>query len=211
MAWNPLDDCTATQREQLAAFLAELARVNKAVNLVAPGTIPQAEERHVIHSLALAYRAFPDGATVVDFGAGGGLPTVPLAIRFPNVQFVAVDAVRKKTEAVRLFARRLGLDNLTVWNGRAEHWEGTAHYAASRATAPLADLWGWFTRARAPLDAIPKGYWPTGLLTLKGGDLTDEIAALHTAFSSLTLNQTDLGALLGRPYFGKKQLLQVSG
>ncbi|NNF56931.1 MAG: 16S rRNA (guanine(527)-N(7))-methyltransferase RsmG [Rhodothermaceae bacterium] len=211
MAWNPLDECTPAQREQLAAFVEQLARVNRAVNLVAPSTIPHAEERHIIHSLALAYRAFPDGVAVVDFGAGGGLPTVPLAIRFPTVQFVAVDAVRKKTEAVRLFARRLGLDNLAVWNGRAEDWDGTAHYAVSRATAPLADLWGWFVRARLPHADVPEECWSPGLLTLKGGNLTDEITALHTAFPSLTVEQTDLGALLGRPHFTEKRLVQVIG
>jgi 16S rRNA (guanine527-N7)-methyltransferase len=209
MPWNPLDDCTPTQREQIAAFVDELARVNRTVNLVAPSTIPQAEERHVIHSLALAYRAFPDGATVVDFGAGGGLPTVPLAIRFPAVQFVAVDAVRKKTEAVRLFARRLDLANLTVWNGRAEEWDGTAHYAVSRATAPLADLWSWFARTRVSLPNVPADCWPPGLLTLKGGNLTDEIAMLRAAFPGLSVQQIELGALLGRPYFAEKALVQV--
>src|SRR5690606_36547140 len=84
MAWNPLDDLTPRQREQLALFAEELARVNRRVNLVSPATVPEAEERHLVHSLALARRAFPGGATVVDWGSGGGLPAVPLAIRFPE-------------------------------------------------------------------------------------------------------------------------------
>ena len=152
------------------------------MNLVAPKTVPEAEERHLIHSLALARKGFPARATVVDFGTGGGLPAVPLAIRFPDVQFVAVDAVRKKTEAVRLFARRLGLDNLGVWNGRAEEWDGTAHYAVSRATAPLTDLWGWFDRARQSLDTVPDDAWTPGLIALKGGDLGPEVEGLGVAY-----------------------------
>lgn len=210
MPWDPLDDLSLAQREQLDAFAAELARINRRLNLVAPSTIPHIKERHLIHSLALAYRCFPDGATVVDFGAGGGLPAIPLAIRFPDVQFVAIDAVRKKTEAIRTFACRLGLVNLDVWNGRAEKWDGAAHYAVSRATAPLADLWTWFERVRKPLDSVAENCWSPGLLALKGGDLADELAALSGIRPSLTIQRTDLADLLGRPAFDGKEILFVS-
>lgn len=208
--WSPFDDLSPTQREQLNAFAEELARINKRINLVASSTIPLVEERHLIHSLTLAHRGFPDGATVADFGAGGGLPAVPLAVRFPNVQFVAIDAVRKKTEATRLFARRLGLSNLEVWHGRAEQWNGVTHYAVSRKTAPLVDLWKWFERVVEPLDSIPEDCWPQSLVTLKGGDLTKEIAALLDARPNLTIQRTDLYELLGRPYFRNKEILAVS-
>jgi 16S rRNA (guanine527-N7)-methyltransferase len=207
--WDPREDLAPRQREQLSAFAAELARVNRRLNLVSPVTVAEVEERHLVHSLALAYRAFPSGATVVDWGSGGGLPAVPLAIRFPETRFVAVDAVRKKIEAVRLFARRLGLDNLDVWNGRAETWDGTAHYAVSRATAPLADLWGWFARVRAPLPEVPEGCWVPGLVGLKGGDLSGEEAALHAAFPGLTIEHVALQPLLGRPYFADKAVVAV--
>ncbi|HLT46267.1 MAG TPA: 16S rRNA (guanine(527)-N(7))-methyltransferase RsmG [Rubricoccaceae bacterium] len=207
--WNPLADLTPRQRAQLDAFAAELARVNRRVNLVSPATVPEVEERHLVHSLALAHRAFPAGATVVDWGSGGGLPAVPLAVRFPDVRFVAVDAVRKKTEAVRLFARRLGLANLDVWNGRAEAWDGAAHYAVSRATAPLADLWGWLARVRLPPPEVPEGCWAPGLVCLKGGDLTEEIAALHAAHPGLTVEQIPLAPLLGRAYFADKAIVSV--
>jgi 16S rRNA (guanine527-N7)-methyltransferase len=205
--WDPLAGLTPHQRAQLDAFAAELARVNRQVNLVSPATVPEIEERHVVHSLALAWRAFPAGATVVDWGSGGGLPAVPLAIRFPETSFVAVDAVRKKTEAVRRFARRLGLDNLDVWNGRAEAWGGAAHYAVSRATAPLADLWGWFARVHRPLPGVPDGCWAPGLVCLKGGELAGEVAALHARSPGLVVETTPLEPLLGRPYFADKAIV----
>ncbi|HYE95277.1 MAG TPA: RsmG family class I SAM-dependent methyltransferase [Rubricoccaceae bacterium] len=209
MAWDPLDDLTPGQHAALRTYAAELARVNRRLNLVSPATVKDLEERHFVHSLALARGAFPRDATVVDFGAGGGLPAVPLAIRFPGTHFVALDAVTKKTEAVRLFARRLGLSNLDVWNGRAEQWPGEAHYAVSRATAPLLDLWGWFDRVRTPLDEVPEGCWIPGLLALKGGDLQGERAALNTAFPGLIVETHDLGAMLERPYFEGKALVHV--
>jgi len=209
MPWDPLADVPPAGRATLAAFARELGQIGRRVNLVSPATLPEIEERHVLHSLALARRAFPDGATVIDLGTGGGLPAVPLAIRFPGIRVIAIDAVSKKIEAVRLFARRLGLTNLDVWAGRAEQWPGEAHYAVSRATAPLADLWGWFSRVQVPLADVPEGCWTPGLVCLKGGDLTDEIAALHAAFFGLVVEQEPLGPLLGQPYFEGKYLVTV--
>lgn len=201
---------TDLQRQTLGRFADELARLNRRVNLVAQSTMGDVWERHVQHSLVVAARPFPDGATVVDWGSGGGLPAVPLAIAQPGVQVVAVDAVGKKTEAVRLFGHRLGVDNLSVWNGRAEAYDGPApHFAVSRATAPLADLWGWFAAARAPwAGPIPDGGWRPGLVCLKGGDLADETAALHAAHSGLTIEAVLLGNVMG-PAWADKAVLWV--
>lgn len=210
MKWNPLDDLTPEQRDLLARYEAELSRVNRRVNLVGPSTMADFQTTHVLHSLAITRKEFPDGATAVDFGSGGGLPVVPLAIRFPAVRFVAVDSSWKKTEAVRLFARRLGLENLDVWNGRADAWPGHAHYAVSRATASLAELWGWFVRVRDELSVPPnRDCWEHGLLTLKGGELSREIADLDDTFPGLSLQRYPLDAWLGETFRGK-ELLHVA-
>lgn len=202
---------TDTQRQQLGRYADELARLNRRVNLVAQSTMGDVWARHVQHSLCVAARPFPDGAVVVDWGTGGGLPAVPLAIACPHVHVVAVDAVGKKTEAVRLLARRAGVGNVTVWNGRADAYDGPApHYAVSRATAPLADLWGWFDAARVPFGgAVPGHAWRPGLVCLKGGDLTDETAALHAAHASLAVTETSLAGLLGEA-FADKSLVHVT-
>ena len=199
---------TPDRRATLDAYVAELARVNRRVNLVARGASRDDLERHVRHCLALASRPFPGGAVVVDWGTGGGLPALPLAVAFPDVRFVAVDAVGKKTEAVRLFARRLGVENVEVWKGRAEAYDGPApHYAVSRATAPLADLWAWFARVRAPF-AAPPGAWAPGLVCLKGRDLDAEVAGLHAAFPATEVAATSLDDVLGAGW-GDKALVHV--
>ena len=210
---TPLSDL---QRDQLARYADELARMTRRVNLISPATVREIPERHIAHSLAIAQRAFPSGATVVDWGSGGGLPAVPLAVAFPDVQFVAVDAVGKKMDAVRLFARRLGLANLEAWHGRAEAYDGPApHYAVSRATAPLADLWGWFAASRQLAAepsvelAISDGDWAPGLVCLKGGDLTREIADLHATAPQLDVATHELAERLG-PSWSDKVLLHVT-
>ena len=199
----PIDLPTA-QRDVLDAYVAQLERVNARVNLVARPASRTDLERHVRHCLALATRPFPDGATVVDWGTGGGLPAVPLAVAFPTVRVVAVDAVGKKTEAVKLFARRLGLDNLDVWNGRAEAYDGPRpHVSVSRATAPLATLWGWHTRARQPLGETTDGAWMPGLVCLKGGDLTAETADLGDAAPEAEVTTRSLADVLGTEWADK--------
>ena len=115
-------------------------------------------------------------------GSGGGLPAIPLAAAFPAVTVHAVDAVEKKIQAVRTMGRRLGLDNLHPWHGRAEAWPGGAVFSVSRATAPLVDLWTWHVRIRRAADRAGEGHWRPGLVCLKGGDLGDEIAALRDAY-----------------------------
>ena len=199
------------QRDALGAYAAEVERLNQRVNLVARPASRADVARHVRHCLALATRPFPAGAVLVDWGSGGGLPAVPLAVAFPTSEVVAVDAVGKKTEAVKLFARRLGLDNLTAWNGRAEAYDGPApHYSVSRATAPLATLWGWHERVARPLDGVPEGAWAPGLVCLKGGDLTDEVAALRAAFPHTSGAGHGLADVLG-PEWSDKRIVHVTG
>ncbi len=208
--WDPRDDLDPDQREKLEAFGALLAAFNRKVNLVSRETIGQFEERHLVHALALAHRAFPPGSVVVDWGTGGGLPAIPLAIRFPDVTFHAVDAVEKKVHAVRTMARRLGLKNLTVWHERAEKWSEKAHYSVSRATAPLVDLWRWHRAARLPLNVDPgPGVWSPGLVCLKGGDLNEEIDVLRQAFPGVRVDLLALGPMLERSYFEGKYIVSV--
>ena len=208
--WNPLARLTAEQREQLAAFERQLVQFNRRHNLISRETEAAFAERHVMHSLVLAHRRFPDGSVVVDWGTGGGLPAIPLAIVFPTVEVHAVDAVGKKIQAVRAMGRRLGLANLHPWHGRAEDWPGTTHFSVSRATAPLRDLWRWHERARSTERPVREHEtWRPGLICLKGGDLTDEIDILQRAFPATQILTTPLQSLLGPSYFAEKAIVEV--
>ncbi len=208
--FDPFAQLTEAQRERLDAYAEQLRRFNPKINLISPNTEPHIRERHLLHILALTWRGFPAGSRVVDWGTGGGLPAIPLAIAYPDIEVVAVDSVGKKVRAVRAMARRLELDNLFVWNGRAEDWAGPAHYSVSRATAPLADLWRWHGRVADPDVPSAEGdVWPPGLICLKGGDLSDEIADLRAKDPTVTVGQRPLQPLLGRAYFADKYIITV--
>ena len=132
-AWNPLDALTEEKRNRMEAYQALLLRFNKKVNLISSGSEDDFREQHLLHCLTLLHRDFPAGAKVVDWGTGGGLPAILLAIARPDLTVYAVDSVGKKVRMVRTMTRRLGLENCFPWHGRAENWEGEAHYSVSRA------------------------------------------------------------------------------
>lgn len=207
--WSPLDAFTDEQCKQLEAFEEQLLRFNQRVNLISPETEGEFRTRHLLHCLTFTYHGFPDGCTIVDWGTGGGLPAIPLAICYPEVTVVGVDSVGKKVRAVRTMARRLGLENCYAWNGRAQEWDGEAHYSVSRATAPLAELWRWHRRVAVPLDSVSGSTeWSVGLLCLKGGDLSGELSTLRKAEPAVEVERFALEGLLGRNgFFAEKELI----
>ncbi len=208
--WDPLDRLNDTQREQLEEYEALLKQFNRQLNLISPDTADDIRDLHSRHSLCILHRSFPEGASVVDWGTGGGLPAVPLAIACPHLTVFAVDSVGKKVRAVRTFARRLGLDNLFGWDGRAEKWTGTAHYSVSRATAPLTDLWSWHRRVAEPLDEVNADHWPQGLICLKGGDLSGEIQDVHELEPTATVSEEQIFPMFGDSHFRHKCIVSVA-
>jgi len=168
-------DFTDEQLSQLRALEGLYKEWNEKINVISRKDIDTLYERHVLHSLAMAVVCpFDDGAQVVDIGTGGGFPGIPLAIFFPQVQFLLVDSIGKKIKVVEEVAQAIGLKNVQTVHGRVEEVKGrTFDYAVSRAVAPLGDLWRWIN------PVIRRGQkseeLPNGLVCLKGGDLEKEI------------------------------------
>ena len=148
---------------------------NSKINVVSRKDIDELYVRHVLHSLAIAkVCTFEARAKVCDIGCGGGFPTIPLAILFPEVEFTAVDSIGKKITVVREVATALGLTNVTPVNARIEAVKGEFDYVVSRAVTDMKTLKGW---ALPKIRAGQRGSLPNGMLVLKGGDLAEEIAA----------------------------------
>lgn len=160
------------QQEKLHAYANLLQNYNQRLNLLSRRTTSEGLTGHIQECLALVRPEFLPGVSLVDWGTGGGLPAIPLAIVLPDVNVHAVDSSRKKILAVNAFKRELNLPNLHPWHGRAEDFSCKIQYSVSRATASLRTLWGWHTRATTP----------GGILyCLKGGDLKDEQKDLVTS------------------------------
>ena len=112
-------DLTRPQRGQFEALYALYADWNTKINVISRKDFDQLYLRHVLHSLSIAKVCpFAPGARVLDVGCGGGFPSVPLAILFPEAHFTAVDSIGKKIKVVQGVAEGLGLANLTPRPGR---------------------------------------------------------------------------------------------
>lgn len=172
-------DFSEPQLQQLAALKDLYMDWNAKINVISRKDIDHFYERHVLHSLAIAaIFNFTDGMEVMDLGCGGGFPGIPLAIFFPQTSFHLVDSIQKKLHVVKEIAAAIGLNNLTTEHARAENIKNRKFDAVvSRAVAPLGQLWRWSNPLLQKAQKTDQeNIAPNGLICLKGGDLTVEIA-----------------------------------
>lgn len=167
-----------TQRSQFAQLPALYEEWNAKINVISRQDMANLEERHILHSLAIARCfTFNAGAQVLDLGAGGGFPGIPLAILLPDVQFTLVDSTGKKIKVVQEVSQAIGLANVQALHARVEELKmnGQFDFIVSRAVAPLNQLVQWSHRL---LKRRHFHAYPNGLIALKGGNLRPEIAEL---------------------------------
>lgn len=197
-------DFTPTQLEQLGKLKELYEEWNAKINVISRKDMESLYLKHVLHSLSIA-AAFElsDGSEVIDLGTGGGFPGIPLAIFFPNVKFHCVDSIGKKITVVNAVKDGIGLTNLTAEHNRVEQIKNRKFdYVVSRAVAPLGDLWRWskplLRKQREGLNYKP------GLICLKGGDLTQEIAESMVKPSVMGIN-----GIFEEEYFDEKYIVYV--
>lgn len=188
---------TAEVRRLLKSYADLLLEYNTRVNLISRKSKRDDVEAHIAHCLSILSKPFADGTHVIDWGSGGGLPAIPIAIACPNVNLTAVETTGKKAVAIQHFAEELALDNLTVWRGRAEQFPGKFNYSVSRATAPLLRLWSWHIRGDLPASVSESERKP-GLLALKGGDLDTEIRNLKSKYPRVVITREMITEINGK-------------
>lgn len=167
-------DLSDLQKQQFIK-LDELYRFwNSQINVISRKDIDKLYLHHILHSLAIAkVITFLPGERVLDVGTGGGFPGIPLAILFPETHFHLVDSIGKKIKVVNEVSKGIGLKNLTATHARAEQINDKFDFVISRAVTQLKDFYPWI---RGKFNKVSGNSLQNGVLYLKGGDLTEEIA-----------------------------------
>ncbi len=119
---NPLSHIDSKQWELLKKLQNVMTEWNTKVNLISRKDIDNIYTNHILPciSISCAYD-MSNVKTVIDVGTGGGLPGLPLAILYPNIQFTLLDSNKNKMIAVEDMKNQLGLTNVNVIRDRSEN------------------------------------------------------------------------------------------
>jgi len=147
---------------------------NSKINVISRKDMDHFYEHHVVHSLGIAkVQGFLPGASVLDVGTGGGFPGIPLAILFPETEFLLVDSIGKKIKVVQEVAKAAGINNVEAIQSRAEDIKPKFDFVISRAVTTLPEFIHWVANN---FKKENKHALKNGILYLKGGDLEAELA-----------------------------------
>ncbi len=170
-ALTPLQISQFGQLQELYTFW------NNQINVISRKDIDLLYERHILHSLGIAkVIEFKPGTKIMDVGTGGGFPGIPLAILFPESDFLLVDGTGKKIKVVNEVSQALKLKNVTARQQRAEEVKEKFHFVVSRAVTEFPVFYNW-VRERFLKDNFND--LQNGILYLKGGDLKEEFGRFY--------------------------------
>lgn len=207
-------EITEEQMGQFEKMDALYREWNAKINVVSRKDIDELYRHHVLHSLGIAaylkaempdvYErlrgegpyAIAEPLKVMDLGTGGGFPGIPLAVMFPHAQFTLCDSIGKKIIVATEVAKGLDLKNVKTVNARAESLPETFDYIVSRAVTALDNFMPWV-----------KGKYNEGILYLKGGDLTEEIAKARLRKGSVHI--WSISNWTSDPFFETKQVIFI--
>jgi 16S rRNA (guanine527-N7)-methyltransferase len=187
---------------QSEAYYSLVADTNRHTNLTRITGEADAAQRHFAEAAALLrFAALPGGARVIDIGAGGGFPGMPLKILRPDIAMTLLDASGKKTDFIKSAADTLGI-GVTVLCARAEDAAKTDlreqfDAAVSRAVAAMNVL----TELAAPFVRVG------GIFAAwKGETYAQELSDAENALAALECKVTDIHPLgQGALIIAKKQ------
>ncbi len=192
---------TSEQEKQFTQLQELYEHWNAQINVISRKNMDALYTNHVLHSLAIAKTIqFEKGTKILDIGTGGGFPGIPLAILFPEVDFLLVDSIGKKIKVVNEVSSALGLKNIRTMHQRAENINETFDFVVSRAVTNMTDFKKW---VKGKFSKKHNNSLKNGILYLKGGDLTEELRGIsHTKY--------DIATFFDEEFFETKKVIYIS-
>jgi 16S rRNA (guanine527-N7)-methyltransferase len=196
------ENLSTRQYSQIEALQGLYEHWNQQINLVSRKDMENLFERHILHSLGIAkVIQFKPGSHILDVGTGGGFPGIPLAILFPDAEFLLVDSIGKKIKVVDAVKTELGLKNVMTMNARVESIPQKFHFIVSRAVTTLPEFLSWVGDKILPSNFNDL---PNGVLYLKGGDISEEISHIRAKVTLFPLME-----YFKEPFFETKQVVHI--
>lgn len=106
--------------DRARAFTRNLAREGELRGLIGPLELPRLWSRHILNSAVMA-PLVPKGR-IGDVGSGAGLPGIVAAIARPDVEWVLIEPMERRTQWLQEQVNELGLTNVEVFRGRSQDW-----------------------------------------------------------------------------------------
>lgn len=197
-------DLTQEQKEKYVKLYDLYSFWNNQINVVSRKDIDLLYERHVLHSLGIAkVMQFKPHTKIMDVGTGGGFPGIPLAILFPESEFVLVDSIGKKIKVVTEVVNALQLKNVSAFQKRAEEVNDRFHFIVSRAVTEFPVFYSWVKNK-----FLKENFndLPNGILYLKGGDLKQEFGKYFSQAKFF-----DLKDYFDEEFFDTKKVVYFKG
>jgi len=191
---------TDAQNQQFLQLSSLYEKWNAKINVISRKDISKLYTNHILHSLAIAkVIQFKEGTKVLDLGTGGGFPGIPLAIFFPETDFILLDSIGKKIKVVNEISNALGLENVQTLNDRAENLEEKFDFIVSRAVANISEFRKW---VNGRFNKKNKNMMDNGIIYLKGGDITAE-------FQGISCREYNISDFFEESYFKTKKVVYI--
>ena len=194
-------DLTEKQIQQFSDLQSLYEYWNAQINVISRQDIDSLYINHVLHCLAIAkVIQFENGTKILDVGTGGGFPGIPLAILFPETDFLLVDSIGKKIKVVNEISTSLCLTNVRTINDRVENINETFDFIVSRAVTNMTDFKKWI---KGKFNKKHNNSLQNGVLSLKGGCLLEELRGI-------SYQQYEIADYFEEDFFETKKVIYIS-